>query len=73
MVKLKSLFNGDFSYREKAYPGMKCHAYTERQAWFIFCRRLAKLHDVHVDYVLSLFDGSRDNFKITKEMEFREG
>ena len=36
------------------------------------CRRLAKKHDVHPATVLSMFDGSRDNFSIEIELEVKE-
>ena len=67
----KSLYKGLFSYRcelEKLF----CYAYTKEQAKVTFFHRLAKKHDVSYGAVMSLFDGSRPNYEITIETEFRE-
>ena len=44
-----------------------CYAYTERQAWRVFCDRLANKHDVHISKVMGIFDGSKDNYSVKKE------
>jgi hypothetical protein len=49
-----------------------CHAYSERQAVSYFFRKLAKLHDVTIWTVRNHFDGSRDNYRITIEQEYKE-
>ena len=69
--RIKTKWKGVFSYRcelERLY----CHAYTKAQARAIMCRRLAKMHDVHVGTVLSMFDGNKPNFNIEIEIEYRE-
>ena len=64
----KKLWKGIFMYQcemERAYV----YAHTERQAWLVFCRRLAKKHGVEPRVVMGLFDGSKNNYSI--EQEFR--
>ena len=51
---------------------MYAYAYTKKQAWLVFCRRLADKDDVSPSTVMGLFDGSRPNYEITIEMEVRE-
>jgi len=42
-------------------------AYSEKQAWLTFCRRIANEHGVRLGDVMSVFDGSKENFAIEKE------
>ena len=42
-------------------------AYSEKQAWLTFCRRIANEHGVRLGDVMSVFDGSKDNFRVEKE------
>lgn len=44
---------------------MYAHAYSERQAWLQFCRRIAKKHGVHVSETMNLFRDGR--YTITEE------
>jgi hypothetical protein len=62
----KVRFRGAFNYRQTAKV-MYAYAYTEKQAWVVFCRRLAEKDGVHPSVVMGLFDGSRDNFQITAD------
>jgi hypothetical protein len=71
MGKLKSLWKGRFNFSREIHH-LRTHAYSERQAWACFCNRLAKIHDVHPRHVMAVFDGSRDNFKIQLEIEWKE-
>jgi hypothetical protein len=50
---------------EKLYA----YAYTKDQARVVMFNRLAKKHGVHPSEVFKMFDGSRDNFSITVEVE----
>ena len=68
---MKSLFRGAFNYRQSSKV-MYAYAHTERQAWFVFCQRLAKKDGVSPSMVMGLFDGTRANYEITIEMEMRE-
>ena len=67
----KHLWRGAFSYSHEAHI-LYTYAHTERQAWLIFCRRLAKKHDVSVQTVMGLFDGKKDNYQITTEVEYHD-
>ena len=69
--KCKSLFRGSFNFNRS--PRIEyAWAYTERQAWAIMCKRMAKKDGVADSYVMGLFDGSRDNYQITIEVEIKE-
>jgi hypothetical protein len=48
------------------------YAFTERQAWKMFCEELAGKHNIRVGAVMNLFDGSKDNFEIKNETQFTE-
>ena len=67
----KQLWRGAFNYRQSVIV-LYTYAYTERQAWLVFCRRLAKKHGVSLRTVMGLFDGTKDNYQITKEVEYRD-
>jgi len=68
MEKIKFLYRGRFNFAREVHT-LRTRAYSERQAWLHFCRKLAKIHEVHVIHVMGLFDGSKDNYKIVKEMD----
>lgn len=62
----KQLWKGVFSFRcelQREYA----YAYSKEQARVVMCRRIAEKHGVHPSVVMSLFDGSKDNFTIEKE------
>lgn len=42
-------------------------AVSERKAWVNMCKQIAEKDQVHVSHVMAAFDGSKDNYKITKE------
>ena len=72
MVKAcKSLFCGMFNFNHERYIEYS-HAFTERQAWLVMCRRIAKKQGVIPSVVMNYFDGLTPNFSITKEIEFIE-
>ncbi len=62
----KKCFKGIFNFARELHI-LYAYAHTERQAWLTFCRRLAGKHEVHLIHVMSMFDGLKDNFKITIE------
>lgn len=70
-MKVKSLWRGAFNFHQTARV-MYTYAYTERQAWAIFCQRLAKKDKVHPSAVYGIFDGTRDNYEVKIETEFKE-
>ena len=51
------------------------HAYSQRQAFEIIFRRVAKQHNVPIQYVRGLFNGAQDNFgaEIDKEWMIKTG
>ena len=71
--KIKKLWRGVFNYASSVEKPLYRYAYTEEQAWKVMCDFLAKKHGVHPSHVYGLFDGSKSNFEITIEVDFREG
>lgn len=69
--KCKSLFIGRFNLNRLSYVE-RCYAYSQKQAHFILCRRLAKKERVEPGMIYNLFDGSEDNFRVELEIEFEE-
>ncbi len=67
----KHLFIGYFNFNHSCYIE-RCHAYSERQAWLILCRRIAKKQRVTPQMTMNYFDGSRPNYEIKKEIEYQE-
>lgn len=70
-MKCKHLFVGHFNFNLIVMT-LRCYAYTERQAWLIFCRRIAKKQGVTKQMVMNKFDGSKENYRIDLEIEFQE-
>ncbi len=69
--KCKDLWCGVFNYNGQMLVEY-AYAYTEKQAKLVFCQRISKKVGVHPGVVTNKFNGSRDNFKINKEIEFKE-
>jgi hypothetical protein len=65
---LKKLFRGAFNLNSIVRIEY-ARAYTERQAWALMCKRMAKKDGVSDSSVMGLFDGSRDNYRISIEPE----
>ncbi len=68
---MKSLFCGVFNLNKQVFVEY-AYASSERQAWLIICRRLAKKTGVHPSVTIRHFDGSKDNYSLRKELEFEE-
>lgn len=68
---MKKLYRGAFKTKRAVYIKYT-HAYTERQAWLIMCRRIAKETGVDVGLVMGHFE-KPDNHEISIEMEYRAG
>lgn len=62
----RKLWRGWFNYGHELHI-MYAQAYSKRQAWMHFCRRLAKKHDVSIGMVMNKFDGTQDNYEIKEE------
>jgi len=68
---MKPLWCGVFNLNKQVFIEY-AYAGSERQAWFVICRRLAKKTGVHPSVTMNYFNGEKDNFKIRKELEFEE-
>jgi hypothetical protein len=70
-MKLKQLWKGLFSYRSEL-DVQYAYAYSKAQAKVMMLRRLAKKHEVSYQTVFGMFDGSKPNYQIIVETEFKE-
>ena len=68
---MKPLWCGVFNLNKQVFIEY-AYAGSERQAWFVICRRLAKKTGVHSSVTMNHFDGNSDNYQIRKELEFEE-
>ncbi|MDP2643707.1 MAG: hypothetical protein Q8P24_02090 [Desulfobacterales bacterium] len=69
--KIKHLWRGVFNFNH--YPEVIYRqAYTKKQAWVVMCRALAKRHGVVPQMVMNKFNGDRDNYEISIEVEWRK-
>jgi len=71
MAGVKQLWRGAFNLNRIARIEY-AYAFTERQAWTIMCKRMAKKDGVPDRYVMQLFNGDQDNYQITRELEVTE-
>ena len=71
MEALKDLYIGYFNFFNETYIE-RAYAISEKQAWFLFCKRLAKKKKIGERQVMQIFSGAKENFKIIKEFEFTE-
>lgn len=69
--KTKKLFVGDFRYSGELIT-RHAHAFSGRQAKIFMMQRLAKEHEVSFAAVCAIFNGSRPNFNIQVDPEWRE-
>ena len=66
---MKDLWCGVFNLNHEVHTEY-AYAASERQAWLVFCRRLAKKTGVYPRVTMNYFNGSKDNYSIRKEVEF---
>lgn len=71
MGAVKNLYRGSFNLNREVFVEY-AYAYTERQAWAVFCRRIAKKTGVSPRVAMNQFNGEKDNYNITTEVEIRE-
>lgn len=72
MVKdINKLWRGIFNYSHEMVVKFS-HAPTERAAKMRMINQLAKDHDVHPSTVYGIFDGSKDNYRIEIDPEWRK-
>jgi hypothetical protein len=72
-MKAKQLWRGVFTFGKIVERPLYRYAYTEKQAWKTMCDYLAKKHGVHPSWVYGMFDGTKKNYEISIELEFKEG
>ena len=65
-MKEHPLYKGVFNYQHEVQT-IYCHAVSLIHAHKLFMRRLSKIYDCSLKHMLAYFDGSRDNYKITRE------
>ena len=70
-MNTKHLWKGIFVYHHEQCKEF-AWAYSEIQAKMVMCRRLANRQGVHPSVVFGYFDGSKDNYRIQKEIEIDE-
>ena len=70
-MAIKQLYCGEFNYRQQMTV-LYCWAYSERQAWATLCKRIAKKDGVIPSVVFNYFNGEKDNYKISIELEVKE-
>jgi len=68
---MRDLWRGSFNLNHEVFIEY-ANASSERQAWFVMCRRIAKKTGVHSSVTMRHFDGNSDNFNVRKELEFEE-
>ena len=70
MAKCKDLWLGHFNFRNSLCVE-RCMAYTEKQAFFVLCRRIAKKMGVSVNTVFHHFSGT-NKYELKREVKFEE-
>jgi len=69
-MKLKTLYIGMMQTRKKIYVE-RCMAYSEKQAWFLLCKRVSKKAGIPYNLVLDWFSNP-ENYSIRVEVEYKE-
>ncbi len=70
MAKCKSLYLGHFNFKHSLHIE-RCMAYTEKQAFFVLCRRIAKKMGVSAGMVFDYFKGG-NRYDLKEEIKFEE-
>lgn len=68
---VKNLYCGVFAMKRESFISY-AYAYSEKQAMCVFCRRIAKKHNVSNYMVRDYINSNPGCYKITKEIEFKE-
>lgn len=71
MAKIKSLYIGYLSTNVRIFAE-RCMAYSEKQAFVLFCNRIAKQSNVPVNLIFDYFKDHPEKKEIKKEIEFEE-
>ncbi len=70
MAKIKHLFRGNFNFRNSLHIE-RCMAYTEKQAFYVLCRRIAKKMGVSTNTVFHHFKGG-NKYELSMEIKYEE-
>lgn len=62
----KLFYKGVFNLRCEM-DVMYAWAYSQKQAWSIFCRRMADKHTVPIGTVMEIFEQGKENYRISIE------
>lgn len=69
--RIKQHYRGKFVFNRQSYTLYR-YAYTERQAWLVMCREIARKQGVSPKMVMDYFNGEKDNYIIEVETEWTE-
>lgn len=67
---MKHLYKGSFQTQRRIFIE-RCMAASEKQAFFLICKRIAKKQGVSSQIIFDWFR-DKDKYKIEKEVEFKE-
>ena len=67
---MKDLYIGTMQTRKKVYIE-RCMAHSEKQAWLLLCRRIAKKSGAPYGMIIDWFSNP-ENYSIKIEVEFKE-
>ena len=70
MAKCKNLYIGNFNFKHSLHIE-RCMAYTEKQAFFLLCSRIAKKMGVSARIVFDYFQGT-NKYELKCEVKFEE-
>lgn len=70
MAKCKHLYLGNFNFRNSLHVE-RCQAYTEKQAFYVLCRRIAKKMGVSTNTIFHHFQGT-NKYELKCEIAFEE-
>ena len=65
---MTKLFTGTFNFHGETSVIYR-YAKSERQAWSLMCRRLAKKHGVLPIVMTGYFNGEKNNYKVEREVK----
>jgi hypothetical protein len=64
--KTKTFYKGVFNFRTEM-DVMYSWAFSQNQAWAVFCRRISEKHLVPVQTVMDVFEHGKSNYSIKEE------
>ena len=63
-----NLYRGEFNFHGQKLDDLWCYAKDEFKAWGLFMRQIhKKLDDPNLYVIKQHFNGSRDNYRITRK------